>query len=139
MDIYVFKLLITVLTLAVSLPGIVENDYKSATLSLVVFFLSRIVGNYDEGKFLFPGVQIVIMAERLFAVIGSGICFYYLASISLYPNMPLVFTEGVYASVLVVISAVYVVIDLALFFIDNYKKYTTYKETKRFAEGRRRS
>jgi len=111
---------------------------KSASLSLVVFFLSRIVGAFENAGELFPHIYFVKICEQLTGVFGAGICFFYLANVSLYSTNKLLIPEKSYSILLVILSSIYVAIDLLVFGISCYKKHYTNKCVRRFVNGRSR-
>lgn len=139
----ILKLLVTSLSLAIAVPGFWDEDYKIVTLTLAVFFLSRIIGVVQEtNSSLFPKAMLVKFMEAISGIAGSAFCFYYFAiafsnntfrkdSLRIYP----LFSKNAFPMILLILSAVYILTDFTFCGVAIYKKYTTHKEVMRILEN----
>jgi hypothetical protein len=128
----VLKCLITAISVAIAMPGLWEKDYRVVTLTLLVFYLSKIVEAVDglesDG---FPHERLVRILQCIIGIAAIAACFYYLAVsvseigvtiITDNPNIKIIYSAG-----LVSAAAAFFAIDLLICGISFFKKYRTVK------------
>lgn len=130
----VLKCLITAISVAIAMPGLWEEDYRVVTLTLLVFYLSKIIEAVDGiGTDDFPHERIVRIIQSFIGVASVAACFYYLA-VSVSDTGATIITENpiisvFYSAWLVFAAASFFAIDLLICGISFYKNYRTVKAT----------
>lgn len=128
----VLKCLITAISVAIAIPGLWEKDYRVVTLTLLVFYLSKIIEAVDGIESDdFPHERIVRIIQCTIGVAAVAACFYYLAA-SVSETGVTIITENsyikkFYATGLVFAAASFFAIDMIICGISFFKKYHTIK------------
>ncbi len=141
----ILKLLITILSLAIVQPGFWEDDYRVVTLTLALFFLSRIVDTIQQiGKGWYHFFAFVKTLEIVSGIFGAGLCFYYIAvifsigteRIDGIMRYPFITYRG-FPVILMGLSAVFVCCDILQCGMAAYKKWMTHNEVMKVVNGGR--
>ena len=130
----VLKCLITAISVAIAMPGLWEDDYRVVTLTLVVFYLSKIIEAVDGiDSDDFPHERVVRIIQCIIGVAAVAACFYYLA-VSVNDIGATIITENpiisiFYSAGLVFAAASFFAIDVLICGISFYKEYRKVKAT----------